>query len=49
MGAACRLSTEERTRIEELERESRESRLANEIRKAAAALCGAEVDPEQRR
>ena len=38
------LTTEERARIEELERENRELRRANEILKAASAFFGAELD-----
>ena len=38
------LSTEERARMKELEREVRELRRANEILKAAAAFFGAEFD-----
>jgi transposase len=38
------VTTEERRRIAELERENRELRRANEILKAAAAFFGAELD-----
>ena len=38
------VSTDERTRIAELERENRELRRANEILKSAAAFFGAELD-----
>ena len=38
------LTTEERARMKELEREVRELRRANEILKAAAAFFGAEFD-----
>jgi transposase len=38
------LSTDDRTRIAELERENRELRRANEILKRAAAFFGAELD-----
>ncbi len=38
------LSTDDRTRIAELERENRELRRANEILKSAAAFFGAELD-----
>ena len=38
------LTTEERARIKELERENRELRRANEILKSAAAFFGAELD-----
>ncbi len=38
------VTTEERSRIRELERENRELRRANEILKAASAFFGAELD-----
>lgn len=38
------LTSEERQRIKELERENRELRRANEILKSAAAFFGAELD-----
>jgi transposase len=38
------LTTEERMRLKELERENRELRRANEILKSAAAFFGAELD-----
>src|SRR5680860_1886529 len=38
------VTTEERTRMKELEREVKELRRANEILKAAAAFFGAELD-----
>jgi transposase len=38
------LSTSERERLKELEKENRELRRANEILKAAAAFFGAELD-----
>jgi transposase len=38
------LTTSERERMKELERENRELRRANEILKAAAAFFGAELD-----
>ena len=38
------ITTEERSRIKELERENRELRRANEILKAASAFFGAELD-----
>ena len=38
------VSTDDRTRIGELERENRELRRANEILKSAAAFFGAELD-----
>ena len=43
------LSTSERERLRELERENRELRRANEILKAAAAFFGAELDRRPRR
>jgi len=43
-GARPGLSTEERARLKELERENRELRRANEILKAAAVFFGAELD-----
>ena len=43
------LSTSERERVKELEKENRELRRANEILKAAAAFFGAELDRKQRR
>lgn len=43
-GARAGITTEERRRIAELEREVRELRRANEILKAAAAFFGAELD-----
>jgi transposase len=43
------LTTEERKRLRELERENRELRRANEILKAAAAFFGAELDRQPRR
>ena len=38
------LTTEERERLKQLERENRELRRANEIMKSAAAFFGAELD-----
>jgi transposase len=38
------LTTSERERLKELEKENRELRRANEILKAAAAFFGAELD-----
>lgn len=38
------LTTEERARLKELERENRELRRANEILRSAAAFFGAELD-----
>jgi transposase len=43
------VTTEERARVKELERENRELRRANEILKAAAAFFGAELDRRQKR
>lgn len=43
-GTRAGLTTEERARMKELERENRELRRANEILKAAAAFFGAELD-----
>ena len=43
------VTTEERARIEELERENRELRRANEILKAASAFFGAELDRQSTR
>jgi transposase len=43
------LSTDERERFNELERENRELRRANEILKSAAAFFGAELDRQPRR
>jgi transposase len=43
-GARAGLTTEERRRIVELEKENRELRRANEILKSAAAFFGAELD-----
>ena len=43
------LSTDDRTRIAELERENRELRRANEILKSAAAFFGAELDRRPRK
>ena len=43
------LTTEERARIKELERENRELRRANEILKAASAFFGAELDRQSKR
>ena len=43
------LTTDERTRMKELERENRELRRANEILKSAAAFFGAELDRRQRK
>ena len=43
------LTTDERARLKELERENRELRRANEILKSAAAFFGAEFDRRQKR
>ena len=43
------LTTEERERLRELERENRELKRANEILKSAAAFFGAELDRQQKR
>lgn len=48
-GLRAGVSTEERARIKELERENRELRRANEILKAAAAFFGAELERRQKR
>lgn len=44
-GARPGISTDERARIKELERENRELRRANEILKAASAFFARELDP----
>ena len=44
-GARRGLTTEERERLRELERENRELRRANEILKAASAFFARELDP----
>ena len=43
-GTRAGLTTEERLRMRELERENKELRRANEILKSAAAFFGAELD-----
>jgi transposase len=43
------LTSEERQRLRELERENRELRRANEILKAASAYFAQELDPTRRR
>jgi transposase-like protein len=43
-GARAGLTTEERRRMVELEKENRELRRSNEILKSAAAFFGAELD-----
>ena len=47
-GRRAGLTTDERERLNELERENRELRRANEILKSAAAFFGAELDRRQR-
>jgi transposase len=43
------VTTDERARMKELERENRELRRANEILKAAASFFGAELDRQSQR
>jgi transposase len=43
------LTSDERSRLKELERENRELRRANEILKSAATFFGAELDRRTRR
>ena len=43
------LSTDERARIRQLERENKELRRANEILKAASAFFGAELDRQSKK
>jgi transposase len=43
------LTRDERARLQELERENRELRRANEILKSAAAFFGAELDRRQKK
>lgn len=43
------LTTDERSRLKELERENRELKRANEILKSAATFFGAELDRRERR
>jgi transposase len=43
------LTSDERARMKELERENRELRRANEILKSAATFFGAELDRQQKR
>jgi transposase len=43
------LTTDERARMKQLERENRELRRANEILKAASAFFGAELDRQSQR
>ena len=47
-GARPGVTTAERARIKDLERENRELRRANEILKAASAFFGAELDRQSR-
>ena len=47
-GARGGLTTDERRRLAELEKENRELRRANEILKSAAVFFGAELDRRQR-
>jgi transposase-like protein len=46
-GRRAALTTDERERLNDLERENRELRRANEILKSAAAFFGAELDRRQ--
>jgi transposase len=48
-GARPGVTTEERKRLVELERENRELRRANEILKSAAAFFARELDPRRPR
>ena len=48
-GARDGVTTSERSRLVELEREHRELRRANEILKSAAAFFARELDPQPRR
>jgi transposase len=48
-GRRSGLTTDERARIKELERQNRELRRANEILKAASAFFGAELDRQSKR
>jgi transposase len=48
-GSRPGLTTEERARLKELERENRELRRANEILKSASAFFAAELDRQPRR
>ena len=48
-GARPDLTTDERKRLGELERENRERRRANEILKTAAAFFARELDPRRPR
>ena len=48
-GARPGLTSDERTRMKQLERENKELRRANEILKAASAFFGAELDRQSQR
>lgn len=48
-GRRAGLTTDERARMKELERENKELRRANEILKAASAFFGAELDRQSKR
>ena len=48
-GARPGLTSDERARMKELERENKELRRANEILKAASAFFGAELDRQSKR
>src|SRR5215207_3302895 len=48
-GARPGVTTDERARMRELERENKELRRANEILKAASAFFGAELDRQSKR
>ncbi len=48
-GARPGLSTDERARMKELEKENKELRRANEILKAASAFFGAELDRQSKK
>ena len=49
VGARPGLTSDERTRIRQLERENKELRRANEILKAAASFFGAELDRQSQK
>src|SRR6476469_4118287 len=48
-GVRAGLTTDERVRMRELERENRELRRANEILKAASSFFGAELDRQSKK
>jgi transposase len=48
-GSRPGLTTDEKAKLKDLEREVKELRRANEILKAASAFFGAELDRQQRR